>query len=87
MELTFDVNRKWDRDAESAAGTRISVTINPQKSRDRRRSDAAERARRLLVSLRAYLMANLDESDESAGRGVLGRAKNLLIPRRSKNED
>lgn len=37
--------------------TRIRVLVSLQRQRDRRRRDMAERARQLLASLRAYLMA------------------------------
>lgn len=37
--------------------TRIGVSIAPVRSRERRSSDALERARQLVVSLRSYLMA------------------------------
>jgi len=37
--------------------TRIRVLVSSQRQRDRRRRDMAERARQLLASLRAYLMA------------------------------
>lgn len=50
--------------AESAEGvrsnlvrTRIRVEVRPQRSRDRRQADACHRAKQLLISLRAYLMA------------------------------
>jgi hypothetical protein len=37
--------------------TRIGVTVSPVKTRERRTSDALERSRQLVVSLRSYLMA------------------------------
>jgi diguanylate cyclase (GGDEF)-like protein len=37
--------------------TRITVMISPLKTRERRTADALDRARQLVVSLRAYLMA------------------------------
>ncbi len=43
------------------ARTRIRVTISPEKSRERRRLQIADRARELLTSFRSYLMANQDE--------------------------
>ena len=44
--------------------TLIHVSIRPRRSRDRRRRDAAERARKLLISLKSYLMAHeCDEKD------------------------
>jgi diguanylate cyclase (GGDEF)-like protein len=37
--------------------TRIHLEIRPQKNRDRRKADAVERAKQLLISFRSYLMA------------------------------
>ncbi len=37
--------------------TRVRVEVRPQRKRDRRRTEAADRARTLLVSFRSYLMA------------------------------
>ncbi len=63
--------------------TRIKVVVALQRGRDRRRHDTAERARRLLASLRAYLMA-MEETpgftvdltpDESEGREAVILAK------------
>jgi hypothetical protein len=39
------------------ARTRVEVTIRSKNGRERRRSNAPEMARRMLVSLRSYLMA------------------------------
>jgi hypothetical protein len=39
------------------AETRIEVLIRPRRDRDRRRDATTERARRLLGSLKSYLMA------------------------------
>lgn len=47
-------------DAKGFAGmtrTRIMLEIRPFKSRDRRRAEAIERAKQMLISLRSYLMA------------------------------
>ncbi|HVT30018.1 MAG TPA: diguanylate cyclase [Lacipirellulaceae bacterium] len=41
--------------------TRIEVTIRPRRDRDRRREATSEKARRLLGSLRSYLMARDDD--------------------------
>jgi len=41
-----------------ALRTLVHVSIRPKRNRDRRRRDAVERARRLLASLKSYLMAN-----------------------------
>lgn len=40
--------------------TRVEVTIRPRRDRDRRREATVERARRLLGSLKSYLMARED---------------------------
>ena len=41
--------------------TRMEVTIRPRRDRDRRREATVERARRLLGSLKSYLMAREDD--------------------------
>lgn len=41
--------------------TRMQVTIRPRRDRDRRREATVERARRLLGSLKSYLMAREDD--------------------------
>ena len=46
-----------DRRPLGSVRTIIQVAIRPQRARDRRRRDAHERARQLLLSLKAYLMA------------------------------
>jgi diguanylate cyclase (GGDEF)-like protein/PAS domain S-box-containing protein len=53
--------------------TRIHVTIRPRRDRDRRRDAAMEKARRLLGSLKSYLMAREDDGNtsESAAAAVL----------------
>jgi hypothetical protein len=50
----------WDQPAvgESVSvRTVVHVTIRPKRHRDRRRRDSTERARRLLLGLKSYLMA------------------------------
>jgi hypothetical protein len=49
------------------------VTIRPRRDRDRRRDAAMEKARRLLGSLKSYLMAREDdgEAPESAAVAAL----------------
>lgn len=42
--------------------TRIDVVISPRRDRDRRREATVEKARRLLGSLKSYLMAREDDS-------------------------
>jgi len=55
IELTFD-----ERPGVGGAQMRtlIHVVIRPKRQRDRRRTDAVERARQLLSSLKSYLMAH-----------------------------
>jgi diguanylate cyclase (GGDEF)-like protein len=59
--------------AGSYVETRIGVTIRPRRDRDRRRDAAMEKARRLLGSLKSYLMAREDdgEAPESAAVAAL----------------
>ncbi len=56
--------------------TRIHVAITPQRNRERRREEALQRARHLLLSFRAYLMASAESPPIEAG--VLSRARTLL---------
>jgi len=50
---------------ETGSSTRIRVRIALRRPRERRRSEALERSRQLLASLKAYLMASeLPEADE-----------------------
>jgi diguanylate cyclase (GGDEF)-like protein len=59
--------------------TRIHVTASPQKSRDRRRQDALDRGEQLLVSLRSYLMADVEEMPNSPPQpGTLRKVAQLL---------
>ncbi len=46
--------------------TRVVVTIHPRRDRDRRREATIERARRLLGSLKSYLMAREDDGKSAA---------------------
>jgi hypothetical protein len=59
MDLRFEEERASSTNERrtARARTKIRVEINPLKGRDRRHSDALARARNLLISLRAYLMA------------------------------
>ena len=82
LVLCFE-EQQFKRDDESSpqegvTHTRIHVTIHPRKNRDRRRTDVSDRARRMLVSLRSYLMAV--EEEEAARSGVFKRAKRILVP-------
>ena len=58
--------------------TRISIAVSPRRNRDRRRHDVATRAREVVTSFRAYLMASEEESVSSVG--ALTRAKRILAP-------
>ena len=79
MELDFHEEREIH---ETAAGvkvdqfqrTLIKVTIRPEKTRERRQKIVDERARQLLISLRAYLMT----VDPTTTDGMFKKAKNLL---------
>ena len=57
--------------------TRIDVQIRPRRDRDRRREATVEKARRLLGSLKSYLMAREDDGTTPAsgrrGCGLAGR--------------
>ncbi len=59
--------------AGTYAETMIAVTIRPRRDRDRRRDVAMEKARRLLGSLKSYLMAREDDGEaaEAAAAGAV----------------
>ena len=85
MDLKFEEIRRAQSDRGGstegnsklgAAQTRIRLTITSQRKRDRRKDQLAERARQLLISFRAYLMAT--ECDEPTEPGVLTRARGLF---------
>ncbi len=65
--------------APSHTRTRIKVVMRPKKNRDRRKSNAVNRARTLLSSLRSYLMAADDNS--LTDDAVFRRASHLLVPK------
>jgi diguanylate cyclase (GGDEF)-like protein len=58
--------------------TKIHVAVAPRRERDRRRAEVVSRARSLLVSFRAYLMATEEEACPRVG--ALTRAKQTLTP-------
>ena len=61
-ELTLaETNSAGQNGGGTVTRTKIHVVIRPRRDRDRRRSTAVGKARRLLASLRSYLMA-IDES-------------------------
>lgn len=72
IELTFEESVEPCNNKKAAAQSRtvIQVVVRPKRQRDRRRRDAVERARQLLLSLKSYLMAsdfNGTFSTESGG--------------------
>jgi diguanylate cyclase (GGDEF)-like protein len=61
--------------AGTYAETRLDVVIRPRRDRDRRRDATMDKARRLLGSLKSYLMAREDDgSDPEAAAAVAGAA-------------
>jgi diguanylate cyclase (GGDEF)-like protein/PAS domain S-box-containing protein len=50
--------------------TRLDVTIRPRRDRDRRREATVEKARRLLGSLKSYLMAREDDGKTAEPQAV-----------------
>ena len=63
VDLWFFVPQQQDR---GVSATRIRVRIALRRPRERRRSEAMERSRQLLASLKAYLMASeLSEAEKS----------------------
>jgi diguanylate cyclase (GGDEF)-like protein len=63
VRLLMDMQLEEDKQTPNEQGRggimrmRIHVEIRPQRSRDRRRADALDRARQLMMSVRQYLMA------------------------------
>jgi diguanylate cyclase (GGDEF)-like protein/PAS domain S-box-containing protein len=55
--------------------TRMEVTIHPRRDRDRRREATVERARRLLGSLKSYLMAREDDGKGAPAEAVAAAAE------------
>ncbi len=87
IDITFDEERlpkgaERDAKSQSSSGgttqTRIKVAVIPQAGRDRRGNDTMVRARELLISFRAYLMASEQEPPKPAG--AVSRAKRILAP-------
>jgi diguanylate cyclase (GGDEF)-like protein len=64
--------------------TRIFVAITPQKTRDRRRADVAERAQQVLISLRSYLMASWEDQGSPPPEDALVKMKHVRLPWLSK---
>ncbi len=61
--------------AGAYAETCVEVTIRPRRDRDRRREATVEKARRLLGSLRSYLMAREDDGKAPASARPLAAAE------------
>ncbi len=86
MELEFREDREVQelpdgRKIDHFLRTLIKVVIRPEKSaRERRQRTVDDRARQLLISLRAYLMA----VDPIVEMGMLKRAKSLFTPWKAK---
>jgi diguanylate cyclase (GGDEF)-like protein/PAS domain S-box-containing protein len=78
IELEFSERRESRvNNAGFAAGeyasTHIDVKIRPRRSSNRRRGDIADRARLILQSVKAYLMAK-DSTEREAEAAALGKA-------------
>ncbi len=78
VDLEFNEIPKTE--AQGFAGTRIHVAIRPRRNRDRRRPDVIDRARQLLASLRAYLMASEDPRAEIEQPPAPEESKRGLLP-------
>lgn len=86
VELSFEEQRllqKERREGERALNrattrTKIRITVSPRRSRDRRCDDVMVRAKEVLTSFRAYLMAS--EEDSSLPIGAFTRARRILAP-------
>lgn len=79
LELSFaEEQERSTGSGATSSRTRIRVVMRPKKTRDRRKSNAVNRARQLLSSMRSYLMATDDHSktDDAAFR----RTMNMLTP-------
>ena len=83
LDLRFEEQRLRKQESEYVGHlirTKIYVSINPRKDRDRRRGDVGHRARQMFTSFRAYLMATADEESGEPPRGTWVRAKRILAP-------
>ncbi len=83
VDLGFVEEQVQAANASGLAGgvttrTKVKVAIRPKRGRDRRQSDAVARARRVLDSLRSYLMAVEDTG--SNGETVIHCSNQMLIP-------
>ena len=67
--------------AAGRTGTFVHVTIRPQRAPDRRQRDAIERARQLMSSLKAYLVAQeVDPSTGGPPEKTLDEAQKTVAP-------
>ena len=75
-----------DRPDDTYQRTAINVIVRLKRQRDRRRHDAAERARQLVISMKSYLMAHEfpcdgelpDEKQTNASEGSVSHTTNVL---------
>ncbi|EAQ77240.1 bifunctional diguanylate cyclase/phosphohydrolase [Blastopirellula marina] len=56
--LVMSIRPREQQDERGMTSTVIEVSVAPRRSRDRRRSDALQRARQLMASLQSYLMVH-----------------------------
>jgi len=84
VELCFQEERfQKSQQAELSAGvsrTRIQVSIQAKKNRDRRREDLSARARDVLISFQSYLMAATETEESVPTTGTLTKARRILAP-------
>jgi diguanylate cyclase (GGDEF)-like protein len=83
LDLRFEEQRLQKHESEFAGHlirTKIYVSIGPRRDRDRRRADLCDRARQVLTSFRAYLMATMEDETVVPWRGSWVRAKRILAP-------
>ncbi len=78
VDLWFFVPQQQNGGTSSA--TRIHVRIALRRPRERRRSEAMERSRQLLASLKAYLMAGEVPEPQETGRGAESENATVWVP-------
>ena len=82
IDLRFEEERfQWNADPPTGGGllrTKIYLSISTARGRDRRRAEASDRAKDVLVSFRSYLMASIDEYVPTGN--VLTRARRMFTP-------
>ncbi len=80
-ETYFDRTNAHGFAAGNAVETRIEVMIRPRRERDRRREAVVEKARRLLGSLKSYLMAQEDDGKPGKAEAeIVATSSYALIP-------